>query len=79
MHRRCINCKQKWQSETHQPRNARFSSRAAVIVRKKLFRGRSINSCRRMTDVFERETRNPREIHKLQTKMAIGNSPAKKC
>jgi len=79
MHRRCVNCKQKWQSETHQPRNARFSTRTAVIVRKKSFRGLLINSCRKMMDVLEREARNAQEMHKLQTKMAIGNSPAKKC
>ena len=44
----------KMANETHQPRNARFSSRAAVIVRNKSFRDRLLDSCRKMTDSFER-------------------------
>ena len=54
MHRRCINCKEKWQTKTHQPRNARFSVRAAVIVRNKSFRDRLLDSCRKLMHVLRR-------------------------
>ena len=78
MQRRCINCKQKWQSETHQPRNARFSSRAVVIARKKSFRGRLINSCRKMTDVFEEEKGEYMQMDLFTTNKANRHSRDKK-
>ena len=42
-------------NETHQPRNARFSVRAAVIVRNKSFRDRLLDSCRKFDARFEKE------------------------
>ena len=78
MHRRCINCKEKWQTETHQTRNARFSSRAVIIARNKSFSGLSINSCRKMTDVFEEEKGEYMQMDLFTRNTANGHSRYKK-
>jgi len=68
MHRRWINYKDKCQTDTHQPRNARFIGRAAVTKREESYIGRLLDYCRKMTDIFEREERNVQEMDKLQRK-----------
>jgi len=63
MHRRCLIHEENMQTGTHQPKNAQVSGRSALAY-KESYRCYLGNSCRKVTDIFEREKRNAQEMVK---------------
>jgi len=67
------------QTDTQQPRNCKFSGRDADLARKKSYGGRFGSSSRKMTDIFERETRNMQKMDIPPRNWANRCSPAERC
>ena len=79
MHRRWIFSQEIGQTDTHQPRHGKHSLRDADLERKKSYGCRFGSSCRKLTVVFERETRNMQEMNIPPRNRANRHSPAEKC
>ena len=55
--------RKRMQTDTHQPRNGEVSDRDTVPALKISYRYRFLNSCCKMTDVFDREPGNEQEMN----------------